>query len=225
MIIKVNELNYRNSISRVVPSRREVINTLKSLNDYRSTNTLNTALFILNYKQKSKIKTLKMPDTFVQNNIREVLKSLEKKVDAAIKRECSLCGPIGSPPSSQATTHGADLPIHFSSAKRWIVLPSGGTGQIKGGRVVIEQTGRYEGPRFVPYSAGKYLHWISNSSPLLSKNCCLLDYLNKQAITKSSIHEDSTQSEFIESISLKLATQSEFTTHTDREDITVTILL
>lgn len=247
LVKEVNELNYKNNITRVVPSRRKVIDALKRLNNYRSTNRLNTALFALNYKNilkrqrsdSSKMKTLKTPDTFVQSNVREALESLEKSVDAFIKRECSLCGPIISPPSSQVTTHGADLPINFSLAKRWVVLPSGRTRDNNNNnnegrrsssrRLIVEQTGRYEGPRFVPYRAGRYLRWMSNNSTLISKNCCLLDYLNKRALKESSIAKDFKQSKFIESISLKLAAQNvrdnEIVTHIDQEDIKVAILL
>nr|BDT63222.1 MAG: wsv267-like protein [Hemigrapsus takanoi nimavirus]GBG35343.1 wsv267-like protein [Hemigrapsus takanoi nimavirus] len=246
LIKEVNELNYKNIISRVVPSRRKVIDALKRLNNYRSTNRLNTALFTLNYKNilkgqqkrysnNSKMKTLKTPDAFVQSNVREDLQSLEKSVDAAIKRKCSLCGPIRTPSSSQATTHGTDLPINFSSAKRWVVLPSGRTDINNEGRrsssrrLIVEQTGRYEGPRFVPNSAGRHLHWASNNNTLVSKNCCLLDYLNKRALKESSIAKHLKQSKCIESISLKLAAQNvrdnEIVTRIDQEDIKVAILL
>lgn len=250
LIKEVNELNYKNNILRVVPSRRKVIDALKRLNHYRTTNGLNTALFTLNYKNILKrqkgcsnsskmktLKTLKTPDAFVQSNVRGALETLEKSVDHAIKRECSLCGPIRTPPSSQATTHGTDLPINFSSAKRWVALPSGRTrdNDNKEGRrtstrrLIVEQAGRYEGPRFVPYSAGRHLHWVSNNSTLVSKNCCLLDYLNKRALKESSNVKDFKVSKFIESISLKLASQNVrdngIVTHIDQEDIKVAILL
>ena len=249
LIKEVNEVIYKNDISNMVPSKREVIDALKRLHNYRSTSKLNTALFDLNCKnilkrqQKrcSKMKTLRTPDAFVQNKAREALMSLEKSVDATIKMECSLCGPITTPPTSQATTHGADLPINFSSAKRWIALPSGRTRDNNNNnnnerrrssssrRLIVEQTGRYEGPRFVPHRAGRHLHWVSNNSTLVSKNCCLLDYLNKLALKESSIAKDFKQSKFIESISLKLATQNvrdnEIVTHIDQEDIKVAILL
>lgn len=246
LITEVNELNYNNKISRVVPSRRKVIDVLKRLNNYRSIKRLNTALFTINYNNilkrqqgklsNSKMRTLKTPDAFVQSNAKEALQSLEKSVDAFIKRGCSLCGPLKPPPFSQTTTHRTDLPVNFSSAKRWVALPSGRTRDNNEGekssssrRLIIEQTGRYEGPRFVPYSAGRHLHWVSNNNPLESKNCCLLEYLNKRAIKKSSVAKDFKQSKFIESISLKLAAQNvrdnDIVTDIDQEHIKVAILL
>ena len=242
LINETNKLSYINVITKVVPSRRKIVDALKLLNDYRSTNKLNTALFVLNYKNilnkmrcSSKMKTLRTPNSFVQRETKEVVKLLEKSVDAAIKRECSLCGPIRTSPSSQATTHGRDLPINFSSAKRWVVLPSGRTrgnkneGRSQPRRLIVEQTGRYEGARFVPRNAGKHLHWVTNNSTLVSKNCCLLEYLNKRALKKNSVTKDYKQGKFIESISLKLGPQNvkekEIVTRIDQEDIKVAILL
>ena len=218
LIQEINELNYRNNISREVSSRRKIIDAFSRLEKYRSTSTINTAIFAINYKNMlkkqrgGKIKTLKIPDAFVQSKTREVLKLLEKSVDAGIKKECSLCGPIRTPPSSSqaTTTHGTDLPINFACAKRWI--PSSRR------HLIIEQTGRYEGPRFVPYSAGKYLHWVSNNSTLESKNCCLLDYLNRKALEENILD--------IENISLQLVVRNNDTvTHIDEENIKVAILL
>ena len=238
MINEVNKLSYINAIARVVPSRRKMVDALKRLNNYRSTNKLNTALFVLNYKNilkkircSSKMKTLRTPNAFVQREVKELLGLLEKSVDAAIKRECSLCGIIRTSLSPQATTHGTDLPINFSSAKRWIALPSGRTRHSKneGRRLIVEQDGRYEGASFVPRNSGNHLHWVSNNSSLVSKNCCLLDYLNKRALKESSIAKDSKQCIFIESISLKLVPQNvrdkEIVTRIDQEDIKVAILL
>lgn len=209
LVEKANELNYKKNVT----SRREIIDTLKRLNNYRITHS--TALFTVNYKNKRKMKTLKIPDAFVQSNVREVLQSLEKKVDAIMREQCSLCGSIKTPLLS-STTQGANLPMNFSSAKRWIVLPSGRT-RDKGRRLIVEQTGRYEGPRFIPQSAGRHLHWVSNDNTLLSKNCCLLDYLNKKSVAKDF--------KFIENISLKLAKDNEIVKHIDQEDILAAVLL
>ena len=218
LIEKANELNYK------INSRRDIIDTLKRLNKYRSTNTINTALVTVSYKnisKKRKMKTLKIPDAFVQSNVREVLESLEKRVDAVIKKECSLCGPVITPPLS-STTRGANLPMNFSSAKRWIPLPSGRT---RGRRLIVEQTGRYEGPRFIPHSAGRHLHWVSNNTTLLSKTCCLLDYLLKE----KSVAKDFKQSMFVENISLKLAAQNvkdkEIVRDIDQQEIQVAVLV
>lgn len=250
-ISQLNVLNYKNHISRDLARKKHLLEALSNMRRERALCQLNTAILSVNrdkiavFKKKrggvTKMKLLGVPEEYLLEQMTDLLTSAERHVDKAMKNGCSRCSSCSnrttSPPNEVATTHttthGADMPVFLPPVfKRWVVLPFGGVKPLSSTgkkRLIVEQTGRYDGPLFVPNIPGKSLFWTSNNSHLESRTCCLLDFINKRGIKEWSCSNTSASSKLVENISLKLGSNSdrdnEFVRDIEQEDINISLLL
>lgn len=247
-LLKLNTLNYKNHVSRDLTGKKKLLETLSAMRRQRTGSQLNTAILGVNrdkiaaFKKKrgggSKMKLLRAPEEYLIEQMTDLLTSTERHVDKAMKNGCSRCSSCGGGRASSpnvetsTTTYGADMPVFLPPVfKRWVVLPFGSVEPLPSGkkRLIVEQTGRYDGPLFVPNVPGRSLFWTLNNSRLESRTCCLLDFLNKRGIKEWGRSSTSVSSKLVENISLKLCSSSdrdnEFVRHIEQEDINISLLL
>ena len=243
----LNALNYQNHVSRNLTSKNELIKIMSAIKKRRLVCGSNTAIISINRDKiikRSRMKTLRAPDSMLLEHMEDLISNMEKNIDLAMKNACSRCGSTFSKGSEMTnntstatttnsnttTTHGADLPVNLPATfKRWVPIPYGSASANKNKRLVIEQTGRYDGSKFVPKLPGKSLCWNSNKSRLESRMCCLLDYMLKRGIKEWSSSNSSVSSMLVENISLKLLVgtekDNEIVPHIEQEDIHIYLLL
>jgi hypothetical protein len=245
-LLELNTLNYKNHVSRDLTGKKKLLETLSTMRRQRTGSQLNTAILSINrdkiavFRKKRgggfKMKLLRAPEEYLIEQMTDLLISAERHVDKAMKNGCSRCngGGRASSPNEETstTTHCADMPVFLPPVfKRWVVLPFGSVKPLPSGkkRLIVEQTGRYDGPMFVPNLPGKSLFWTSNNSRLESRTCCLLDFINKRGIKEWGCSNTSVSSKLVENISLKLCSSSdsdnEFVRHIEQEDINISLLL
>ena len=242
VLLELNALNYKNHVSRDLVGKKQLLETLSALKRHRTESQLNTAILCVNIdrtaalrrRRGSKMKLLRVPEEYLVDQMTDLLITAERHVDKAMKNGCSRCsgGDRSSPNgTTSTTTHGADMPVFLPPVfKRWVVLPCGRVKPRPSGtkRLIVEQTGRYDGSLFIPNNPGKSLFWTSISSHLESRTCCLLDFINKRGIKEWGRANTSVSSKLVENISLKLRSSSngddEFVRHIEQEDINISLL-
>lgn len=244
-LLELNTLNYKNYVSSDLAGKKRLLEILSTIKRKRVETQLNTMILSVNRKKMitmfnnkrkcgSKVKLLRAPENYLIEQVTDLLRSAEQHIDKAMKNGCSKCGG-GSQVSSldeNTTTHGSDMPIFLPRTfPRWVVLPYGSVKPLSTGkkRLIVEQTGRYDGPLFIPNIPGKSLFWTSNNSHLESRMCCLLDFMNKRAVKEWGRSNTSASSRLVENISLKLCpssnTDNEIVRNIEQQDINISLLL
>lgn len=245
-LLELNTLNYKNYVSRDLVGKKKLLACLTNMRRKREASRLNTAILSVNrdriasFKKTrgggNKMKLLSVPEQILTDQMTDLLISAERHVDKAMRNGCYRCSGSGrafrTDGDTSTTTHGADMPVYLPPVfKRWIVLPFGSAQLLPSGKkgLAIEQTGRYDGPLFVPNIPGRSLFWTSNNSCLESRTCCFLEFMNKRGIKEWGRPNTSGSSRLVENISLKLCPSSvrddELVQHIEQEDIIISLLL
>lgn len=205
---EVNTVIFRIKKMKSVFSSKDIATVVKRLQ--KSRRNMNSVTFKVNLDKwmrsagkYSKMKTLGYSSQVMDKNVEDTVNYIEESLSSAIRRGCGTCSSITPPSAStEATTHGSDLPLNIRNAYRWIAIPNGSK------NTVVEQKGKYEGTLFVPSDVGQKLSWTSiQGKSTHTKSCCLLNYIDRQNL-KGATSAFSDSSRFIESISLKLETES-----------------